>query len=123
MDAPVVHFEIPAKNPEELSGFYTGIFGWKIEKMPGMEYWGITTKSAQEKPGINGGLMKKMNEGHVPTNYVDVVSVEEWSKKVSASGGQVIMPKTAVPQMGWFAVCLDPEGNVFGLWQNDPNAG
>jgi predicted enzyme related to lactoylglutathione lyase len=67
--------------------------------------------------------MKKMNPGHVPTNYIDVTSVEEWSKKVTAAGGQVIMPKTAVPQMGWFAVCLDPEGNVFGLWQNDPNAG
>jgi len=25
--------------------------------------------------------------------------------------------------MGWFAVCKDVEGNEFGLWQNDPNAG
>jgi len=24
--------------------------------------------------------------------------------------------------MGWFATCTDPEGNDFGLWQNDPNA-
>jgi predicted enzyme related to lactoylglutathione lyase len=24
--------------------------------------------------------------------------------------------------MGWFATCSDPEGNEFGLWQNDPAA-
>jgi predicted enzyme related to lactoylglutathione lyase len=24
--------------------------------------------------------------------------------------------------MGWFAVCTDPQGNDFGLWQNDPAA-
>ena len=28
-----------------------------------------------------------------------------------------------VPSMGWFAVCGDTEGNEFGLWQTDPNAG
>ena len=29
----------------------------------------------------------------------------------------------AVPSMGWFATCTDNEGNDFGLWQTDPNAG
>jgi predicted enzyme related to lactoylglutathione lyase len=32
------------------------------------------------------------------------------------------MAKTAVPQMGYFAVCQDPEGNPFGLWESDPAA-
>jgi predicted enzyme related to lactoylglutathione lyase len=32
------------------------------------------------------------------------------------------MSKTAVPQMGYFAVCQDTEGNAFGIWQSDPNA-
>jgi len=32
------------------------------------------------------------------------------------------MAKTAVPQMGYFAVCQDPEGNPFGLWETDPAA-
>ncbi len=27
-----------------------------------------------------------------------------------------------MPNMGWFAVCTDPHGNDFGLWQNDPSA-
>jgi predicted enzyme related to lactoylglutathione lyase len=24
--------------------------------------------------------------------------------------------------MGWFAICTDPHGNEFGLWQTDPSA-
>jgi predicted enzyme related to lactoylglutathione lyase len=67
-------------------------------------------------------MVKKMHDQHVPTNYVNVTSVDVWSKKVTESGGQVVMPKTAVPQMGYFALCLDPEGNCFALWQDDPNA-
>jgi hypothetical protein len=27
-----------------------------------------------------------------------------------------------VPQMGYFAVCQDTEGNSFGLWENNENA-
>jgi predicted enzyme related to lactoylglutathione lyase len=27
-----------------------------------------------------------------------------------------------VPAMGWFATCTDPQGNEFGLWQNDTSA-
>jgi predicted enzyme related to lactoylglutathione lyase len=28
----------------------------------------------------------------------------------------------AVPGMGYFAVCLDPENNGFGIWETNPNA-
>lgn len=26
----VVHFEIPADNPEKVAKFYTDVFGWKV---------------------------------------------------------------------------------------------
>jgi hypothetical protein len=42
--------------------------------------------------------------------------------RVKKLGGQVCMPKTAVPGMGYFAVCLDQENNGFGLWENDSSA-
>jgi predicted enzyme related to lactoylglutathione lyase len=31
--------------------------------------------------------------------------------------------KAPVPTMGWFAACVDTEGNHFSLWQTDSNAG
>jgi len=55
----VIHFEIPASDPERASKFYQKVFGWKIEKWPGpTEYWLVNT-GAEGTPGINGGLMKE----------------------------------------------------------------
>ena len=42
--------------------------------------------------------------------------------KVEKLGGKVLVSKMAVPKMGYFALCMDTEGNVFGLWEDDPQA-
>jgi predicted enzyme related to lactoylglutathione lyase len=42
--------------------------------------------------------------------------------KVEKLGGKILVPKMAVPKMGYFALCMDTEGNVFGLWEDDPQA-
>jgi predicted enzyme related to lactoylglutathione lyase len=41
---------------------------------------------------------------------------------VEKLGGKILVPKMAVPKMGYFALCMDTESNVFGLWENDPQA-
>ncbi len=68
--------------------------------------------------GIDGGMMKKTDPNQHPINYVLVESVDEMSRKVQQLGGTIVMPKMEVPQVGFIAVALDPEGNVFGMWEN-----
>jgi len=124
MDHTIVHFEIPADDVEKLRKFYSALFGWKIEKMPGpVEYWGIATVPVDEKgmpqrPGVNGGMMKRQNPEHKPVNYIAVESVDEYVKKIEALGGRVIVPKMEVPGIGWWALALDPEGNQFAIMQS-----
>jgi predicted enzyme related to lactoylglutathione lyase len=124
MDHTVVHFEIPADDVEKLRKFYSELFGWKIERMPGpVEYWGIATVPVNEKgmpqrPGVNGGMMKRQNPEHKPVNYIAVESVDEYVKKIEALGGRVIAPKMEVPGIGWWALALDPEGNQFAILQS-----
>ncbi len=124
VDHTIVHFEIPADDVEKLKKFYSNLFGWKIEKMPGpMEYWGVETVPVDKKgvplrPGVNGGMMKKQNPQHKAVNYIAVESVDEYVKKITSLGGKVIVPKTEIPGMGWYALALDPEGNQFGIFQN-----
>ena len=123
MDHTIVHFEIPANDVEKIKKFYSELFGWKIEKMPGgMDYWGILTVPVDEKgmpvrPGVNGGMMKRQNPDHKPINYISVESVDEYSKKVMQLGGQITVPKMEIPGMGWWALAVDPEGNQIGLFQ------
>lgn len=121
MERTIVHFEIPADDLQTLANFYSQLFGWKIERAPGSgEYWLIYT--APEGKGVNGGMMKKQMPGQTPVNYIQVESVEEFSSRVQELGGKVVVPKQAVPQLGYFAIALDPEGNAFGLWERDISA-
>jgi predicted enzyme related to lactoylglutathione lyase len=117
----VVHFEIPAENPERAAKFYKEVFDWKIEKWQGpFNYWLVTTGEDKE-PGINGALMERTNL-ETTVNTIGVPSVDEFVKKITAAGGKVVMPKGVVPSQGYLAYCADTEGNVFGVFQRDPSA-
>jgi predicted enzyme related to lactoylglutathione lyase len=117
----VVWFEVAADDIERAKAFYGSLFGWKIEKFPGdMDYWHIATGSEDRMK--DGGMMKRKHPGQGITNYVGVASVDKFVAKVEKLGGKVCLAKTAVPHMGYFAVCADTENNVFGLWETDENA-
>ena len=122
MKRTIVHFELAADDVEKLADFYRGVFDWKIEKdsASGMDYWMINTGEGDDGP--NGGMMKKTMPSAGILDYFGVESVDDFSKKVTSRGGQVLMEKRVVPKMGWFVVCQDPEGNVFALWQVDTSA-
>jgi uncharacterized protein len=126
----VVHFEIPADDPDKLSNFYSQLFGWKIQKtdMGGMPYHVVETVPMDEKGmpteagGIGGGIAKRMSPDQRPTNYVEVESVDQYVEKAKKLGAKEAMGKMPVPGMGYFAILMDPEGNSFGVWENDSSA-
>jgi len=119
----VIHFEIVTDIPERLMKFYKEVFGWEFKKWDGpQDYWFVKT-GEDSQPGINGGLTPKMDQqsGRV-TNSIDVPSVDDFSKKISTSGGKIVRPKMAIPGIGYFALCEDIDGNSFGIIQFDRNA-
>lgn len=118
----VVHFEIPAADPERSIKFYERVFGWTFEKWDGpSEYWLVNTGPA-DQPGIDGGLARRTDPEIGVENTIDVSSLDESLSKVEANGGQVIRPKMAVLGVGWMAYIKDTEGNFFGLMESDPDA-
>ena len=128
MDHTVVHFEIPADQPERAVKFYRELFGWEVKPMGGpMDYSLVETvpTNAQGMPtraGVNGGIMRRMMPGQAPINYIAVEKVDEFTRKAERLGAKVVMPKRPVPGMGWFAQLTDTEGNMFAIWQHDPAA-
>jgi predicted enzyme related to lactoylglutathione lyase len=119
----IVHFEIPADDVDRARQFYGELFGWKIEKVPGpMEYWLITTTDEKGEKAVEGGMMPRQAPGQPITNYIGIPSVDEYAAKIDEMGGEVVVPKTAVPGFGYFAVCLDTENNGFAIWENDDKA-
>ena len=122
MTATIVHFEIPADNIERANKFYGSLFGWKIEKVPEMDYWMFRTGAGNGERVMGGGIMQRHYPQEPITIYISVDSVAEYSKKVEGLGGKVTRPKTEVPGHGCFAVCTDTENNAFALWENNPQS-
>jgi uncharacterized protein len=117
MPGNVVHVGFPADDTEKGREFWGGLFGWQFESFPGPSEYHMTQVNDQ-----TGGAITNMEPGKRGLRvYFDVDDINAGAARVRELGGQAgeAMP---VPSMGWFAVCSDPQGNEFGLWQNDSNA-
>ncbi len=119
----VVHFEIPADDLARARKFYTSVFGWKMDTVPDMEYILIGTTRVDEngmpaEPGaINGGMMKRQRPINSPVITINVENIEDAMKNVKKTGGEIVMGKMQVADMGYAAYFKDTEGNIIGLWQ------
>ncbi|MBY0095746.1 VOC family protein [Mesobacillus maritimus] len=127
----LLHFEIHVDDMDRAKTFYGEVFGWKYEdysEFAGMPYFGAVTGDDKE-PGINGALMKRQGPrpqpGQALNGYACTMGVEDYDSteaKILANGGQVALPKYALPGMAWQGYYIDPEGNIFGIHQPDANA-
>jgi predicted enzyme related to lactoylglutathione lyase len=114
----LTHFEIYGERPAKLADFYHELFGWRVEKAAGVDYWRI-----QAGHGHAAGLAHRPDprlRGWL--NYVAVESLDRAVEETRRLGGEVLRPKTAVPKAGWVAILADPDSNAFAVWQIDPTA-
>jgi hypothetical protein len=119
------YFEIQSSDPSRDIRFYESVFGWRFikEEFVPIEYYRIETNS------INGGLLKR--PAQVPPTecganaFVCSIQVENFDRineLILQKGGQVAMPKFAIPGRCWQGYFVDPDNNTFGIFQVDPNA-
>jgi len=122
----IAYFEIQASEPKKLVAFYKNIFGWNFVKddLVPIEYYRMTNTD-----GILGAILKrpaKTPPSECGTNAftcsVEVSDFDETAKKILANGGQVALPKFAIPGRCWQGYFIDTDNNVFGIFQADENA-
>ena len=118
MNNRVVHFEIPCDNPEKTMDFFKEVFGWTFKQFGSEQYWFASTGD-ENSPGINGGFLKKRDPKMPLANSIHVEDIDEAIKKIEKAGGDVIVPKKPVPNVGWIGFFTDPDGNVHGILQYD----
>ncbi|GED21811.1 VOC family protein [Halomonas sabkhae] len=121
-----LYFEIQADSPERARHFYGDLFGWSFHHVPGLpiDYWRIDTG------GMLGGLMQRPAATppeacgtNAFTCSFEVTDIQASADRVAALGGRVALPVFAVPGICWQGYFLDTEGNTFGLFQVDDQAG
>lgn len=121
-----IHFEIHGSDPEALVRYYGELLGWKANRWGAEPYWLVETG---EGPGINGAITQRrgpaLAAGAPVMGAVMISAVEDIDAAFARGqqlGGTAALPKMAVPGMGWSAYLCDPDGNVFGLFQEDAEA-
>lgn len=118
MPGAIVHFELPAADADRATAFWNGLFDYGAggSAMEGFDY---RMFQAGEQQG--GAIFPSDQAGRGPIVYFDTDDIEGSIAKVRELGGTA-EEKQPVPTHGWFAACVDTEGNSFNLWQGDPNA-
>ena len=117
---PIVHFDIPAEDFEKMKAFYAGVFGWAFEEDESSpECWSIGFGPIGKAEPVTAGLIPRSAPTQPIGCYFRVSSIDQSSAKIKELGGTVFVPKTAVPDKGYYACCLDPENNYFVIWESD----
>ena len=118
----VVHFEIPAEDPDRAAEFYRKSFGWDVVGWGGPARYLLVTTGPADEVGINGAITDRHEHLQSVVNSIDVDGWERAAAAISSAGGEVLTAKTAINGIGYFSYCRDTEGNVFGILETDPAA-
>jgi predicted enzyme related to lactoylglutathione lyase len=117
MPGQFVHMEIPADDTSKGKEFWGSLFGWQFEAFPGASEYHMARIGE-----TSGVAITNMEPGKRGTrSYFDVDDIDDGIERVKQLGGEADA-KMAVPAMGWFSTCRDPQGNEFGIWQTDADA-
>ncbi len=113
MANPFCHVELNTTDVNKAKTFYTKLFDWKLEDVPG-DYTMIKVGE-----GTGGGLMKNPIPG-APSfwlSYVLVDDIEASTQKAKSLGATVMKDVTEVMGAGWLSIIADPTGAHLGLWK------
>jgi predicted enzyme related to lactoylglutathione lyase len=99
------------------AAFYGGLFGWTAFTAAEPEAGGYTTflKDGQAVAAV--GPLAGPEQPPAWTVYFATPDADALSDRVRGAGGGVLMAPFDVFDYGRMAVCADPEGAVFGVWQ------
>jgi uncharacterized protein len=102
--------------------FYGGLFGWEFEDVmpPGAPARYLVARIRGEDVGAVGSPMPG---GSGWNTYVWVDSADDTAGKVRAAGGSVLVEPCDSGEAGRMAVCADPEGATFCLWEPKAHRG
>jgi uncharacterized protein len=122
MSAPnaIGWFDLYVDNLDRAVAFYEAVFERTLEPIgdptgetamrafpSNMQAYGASgalVKSPHARPGVGGTLL-----------YFSVDDCAVTEARVVAAKGTLVRPKFSIGEFGWVSLCIDTEGNMFGL--------
>lgn len=113
-------FDIYVEDMDRAVAFYESVLEYKLERIAdptgetemmsfptNMNAYGASgalVKSEHAKPGVGGTMV-----------YFSVEDCSVQESRVVAAQGHIVRPKFSIGEFGWVTLCVDTEGNMFGL--------
>ncbi len=115
-DRPI-WFDLMTSDAAAARRFYGGLLGWEYD-ISGPEFGGYAM--ARRGDAVAAGVGQLRPEDPFPpawSVYFGVTDADAAVARIGAHGGTTLVAPTDVGRFGRMAICQDPTGAVFGLWQ------
>ncbi len=124
----VAHFSINADDVSRARAFYESAFGWKFNAWGPPGFFMIDcSPDADTVAPLQASLQgrRELVPGVRMAGFectIAVADIDGTIASILAAGGQIVMQKVTLPSIGQLIFFQDPEGNLAGAMQYDPQA-
>lgn len=112
-----IWFDLQTKDAAAARNFYAAVLGWTYEEQA-PEYGGYAV--AFKDGAVAAGIGQQEAGAAYPSAwsvYFGVTDADAACAKITAAGGSLMFPPMVIGDQGRMAMCTDPTGAVFGVWQ------
>ena len=113
------HIQFSSTDAEKTKQFFTEIFGWTFQDIPGFETYAMFQTPGGLGGGVDVGPSAEAPGATGPIIHIEVDDIDATLARIQEMGGSTIVPKTKISDdFGDFALFLDNVGNRFGIWSS-----
>lgn len=103
--------QIDTADPEGTRRFYSGLFGWTVVTLEGVDTFAVDGRSIVSIVPAAPGASTRWLSHIVVDDLVSACGV------ITSAGGAVQVPEVVVPNVGAYAVVTDPKGAAFCVFR------
>lgn len=116
MSNKLSHFAIYIDNMDRAKTFYSNLFGWDFNSYGPEDF--LQIKDSDKKGAQLIGALQSRKYSPFDNNIIgfecsiEVEDIDAIITTVKDNKGEIVMPKTEIPHVGWLVKFLDTEGNI-----------
>lgn len=120
------HFAIYVDKMDRAKKFYSNLFNWDFNSYGPEDF--LQIKSGTEESSELIGALQSRKYSPLKEKIIglecsfEVSDIDQTSEMIQENKGKIVMPKTAIPNVGWLVKFLDTEGNLVCAIQYDSSA-
>ncbi|MCC1484373.1 VOC family protein [Winogradskyella immobilis] len=111
-----VHFAIYIDDMDRAKTFYSNLFGWNYNNYGPDDFLQIKDSDTNDAQLIGALQSRKYSPIAEKINgfecSIETENIDELILKIKNNNGEIVMPKTEIPHVGWLVKFLDTEGNI-----------